>query len=236
MKSKLVFFFALLLILPLVSGSSFYIPQNTNYSIKFNCEIDGAVCTDTATCNVSIDYPNTSVMIDNQAATLISNARYNYTLESPNSSIVGEDYTLTMVCYDGQVNGSQSLTYGVNPSGIRPSEQRTATLTRSIYFIFIIGILLFLAFLFTSKSPPAKWTFFAFSVVFFLMGINIIFVSLQDEIVNPKLSTFFSSFTTISWIFYWFIGGLLIIMWALTFLNTWILKKNQDAARRYGLG
>jgi len=235
MKSRWLFFFVILLVLPLITGSSFYIPKDTNYSIKFNCEIDGSVCSDSATCNVSIDYPNTSILVNNDAATLISNARYNYSLNGSQNSLVAEDYKIDIVCYDGNVNGSQTIYYGVNPSGIRPSEQRTNTITRSIYFIFIIGIILFLSFLFVNQSIPAKWTFFIFSIIFFLIGLNIIFVSLQDEIVNPKLTTFFSSFTAISWYFYWFAAGLLIIMWILTFMNTIIFKKNLSNARRYGL-
>ena len=235
MKFSWLFFFIGLILLPFISGSSFYIPKDTDYSIKFNCKLDGSICSTTATCNVSIDYPNSSILVDNQVAQLISNARYNYTLNVTQNSMVGEDYTLSITCYDGNVNGSQIVTYGINPSGIRPSEQRTDTITRSIYFIFIIGILLFIGFLFTKQSIPVKWTFFAFSIIFFLIGINIIFISLQDEIVNPKLETFFSGFTVISWYFYWFIGGLLIIMWALTFLNTWLLKKNMSNAKKYGL-
>lgn len=235
MKSHWLFFFIILLVVPLISGSSFYIPQNTNYSIKFNCEIDGAVCSDTADCNVSIDYPNTTNLIVNQIADLISNGRYNYSLTSSQNSVVGEDYTLTMVCYDGDVNGSQTVNYGINPSGIRPSGERTDSMTRSIYFIFIIGILLFIGFLFTKQSIPVKWTFFVFAIIFFLIGINIVFVSLQDEIINPRLDTFFSGFTALSWYFYWFAGGLLAIMWFFTFFNTWIFKKNMENARRYGL-
>ena len=235
MKSRWLFFFIVLLVLPIISGSSFYIPKDTNYSIKFNCEIDGAVCEPTATCNVSIDNPNTSILVDNQAASFISNGRYNYSLNSSQNAILGEDYKMDIVCYDALVNGSQTVYYGINPSGIRPSEQRTDTITRSIYFVFVLGIILFIAFLFVNTSPPVKWTFFIFSIIFFLVGLNIIFISLQEEIVNPKLITFFSAFTAISWYFYWFAGGILALMWILSFMNTMIYKNNLKNAQRYGL-
>jgi len=96
----------------------------------------------------------------------------------------------------------------LNPAGIEPTSQRTDSTTRSIYFIFGIALLLFLAFFFTKQAVPVKWTVFIFAIIFFLIGINIIFVSLQDEIVNPKLETFFSGFTVISWYFYYFAAGL----------------------------
>ena len=238
MKSKLLFFFVflflLLSLLSSVSASSFYIPQNTNYSLKFNCEIDEAICSDSATCNISIEYPNSTSLIDNDDATFIANGRYNYSLTDSQNSVLGEDYVLSIACFDGTVNGTQTVNYGINPSGIRPSEQRTNTITRSIYFVFVIGILLFVAFLFVKQSAPVKWTFFAVSIIFFLIGINTIFISLQDEIVNPQLENFFSAFTAISWYFYWFVAGLLIIMWIFTFINTWILKKNLSNLQKYG--
>ena len=169
MKSKWLFFFVMVMILlPMVVGSSFYIPQSTNYSIKFNCKIDGAVCSSTAACNVSIEYPNTTTMVDNEAATLISNARFNYSLTDDQTSVLAEDYRFTAVCYDGNLNGSETITFGVNPSGISPSGERTDSLSRAIYFVFIIGILLFVAFLFSNQSTPVKWTFFGFSIVFFI--------------------------------------------------------------------
>jgi len=71
--------------------------------------------------------------------------------------------------------------------------------------------------------------------VVFLIGINLILVSLQDEVVNPRIEGFFDGFTVISFIFYWFAAGLLIIMWFFTMLNTWIQKKNMNNLRKQGL-
>ena len=72
------------------------------------------------------------------------------------------------------------------------------------------------------------------SVVFFLISLNILFVSIQDEVINTRLETFFSGFTTIAWYFYFFAGGLLIIIWGLTFFNTMFLKKNIRDMKRFG--
>jgi len=101
--------------------------------------------------------------------------------------------------------------------------------------MLIVAVLLFLAFLFVNSAPPVKWTYFAVSILFFLISINLIFVSLQDETINPKLETFFDAFTAISWYFYWFIAFLLILMWGFTFMQTWIMNKNLANAKKYGL-
>jgi len=223
-----------LILLPMIAAeSSFYIPQDQNYSIKFTCEIDNAICSATATCNASIDYPNSSSLISNEQTTLIGNSRYNLSLNSNQTSLAGDGYTLALLCFDGNLNGTTTINFGINPSGISPTQQRTDTITRSVYFIFVISLILFIAFLFTKQSTPVKWTYFAISILFFLIGINIIFIGLEDEIVNPKLSTFFLTFTAISWYFYWFIAGLLIIMWILTFLQTFFYNQNMNNLRRY---
>ncbi len=226
---------ASLFLIPTISAvNSFYVPQNSNYSINFGCEIDEAICSNTAECNVSIYFPNSTALIQQSAATNLNGGEFEINLTFNQTATVGE-YKINFACYDSDTNGTQTTYYEVNPSGIRSSEQRTDTISRSIYFMAGIALILFISFLFVKTSIPVKWTFFAFSILFFLISINLIFTSLQDETINPKLETFFGSFTAISWYFYWFIAGLLLIMWILTFMNTWILKKNLANAKRYGL-
>ena len=169
-----------------------------------------------------------------ESSSNLGNGEFEINLTINDTRNTGE-YQLKMSCFDNDVNGSSTTYYEVNPSGIRSNQERTNTISRSVYFMLIIAVLLFLAFLFVSKSVPVKWTYFALSMLFFLISINLIFTSLQDETINPKLETFFSSFTATSWIMYWFIAGLLIIIWGITFVNTWIYKKNLKNAQRFGI-
>ena len=234
MRGVFLLVLCVLVLAPLFSATtSFFIPKGENYSISFNCQIDGAICTDSSSCNVTIDYPNSSALIENQPANNTGAAMFQFNLTQNDTGTVGE-HKMDLVCFDGPVNGSQSVIYEVNPSGIRNTQQRTDTITRSIYFMFIIGILLFIAFLFSKQSLPAKWTYFSVSMMFFLIAINLLFTSMQDEIVNPKLETFFSSFTVISWYFFWFIAFMLILMWGLTFFQTMLIKRNMDNFNKYG--
>jgi len=222
-----------LLVLPLISAQdiAFYVEKNTNYSIQFSCNIDGSMCSNEASCNATIT--NTTTLMADVATSNLLNARFEHNITNNETATPGE-YTLKIDCVDGNSNGTSTIIYEVNGAGIRSSEQRTQALSRSIYFIFGIGILLFIAFLFASQSVPAKWTFFIFSVLFFLIGINILFIGLQDEGINPRLENFFDGFTVISWYFYWFAAGLLIIIWAFTFFNTWFYKKNLRNVQRFG--
>jgi len=219
---------------PLVSAQAFCVPEDTNYSIRFLCEINDAVCTGNAVCNISITYPNSSSLAQAQAADLIGDSTYEYNLTANDTGTKG-DHQARIRCFDGSLNGSSSFIYHVNPTGICSTEQKNDSMNVSIGFMFGIGIILFVGFLFVKNKPPVKWTFFMFSIIFFLIGINLILVSLQDEVVNPRIEGFFDGFTVISFIFYWFAAGLLIIMWFFTMLNTWIQKKNMNNLRKQGL-
>lgn len=228
-------FLLVLIVIPVITAApAFYVPQSSNYSISFGCEIDGNICSDNAECNISISHLNSTAILRNNVASNIGEGEFQKNLSKIQTSKAGE-YKMKMTCYDVNVNGSSTIFYEINPSGIRSSQDRTDTITRSVYFMLIIAVLLFISFLFVKSKPPVKWTYFFLSVLFFLISLNLIFTSLQDETLNPKLETFFSSFTAISWYFYWFIGFLLILIWTFAFFNTWMYKKNLDNARRYGL-
>lgn len=220
--------------IPLISSeTSFFIEKNTKYDLKFACDFDGAICSSGASCNITINYPNSTTLISNNETTNLNNGYFNKTLSETQTNTNGE-YQACVFCSDKGINGTSCFVYEVNPPGIRPSDQKTTSISRGIWFFFVIGILLFIAFLFVKSSVPTRWTFFILSIIFFLIGLNIIFVGLQDEVVNPRLETFFDSFTAISFVMYWFMGGLLIIMWLFTFLNTWLYKKNLKNAQRFG--
>lgn len=211
--------------------------QNQAIDIRHPVRVGGWISS--ADCNITVigPAPNNTIIVQFLGMTDQSSTRgyHNYTLNATQTAQKGE-YSYFVTCTNGELNKTESFDFLVNPSGITPSDQRTNAMTRSIYFIFGLGILLFLGFLFTKQKTPVKWTFFATSILFFLIGINIIFTSLSDEIVSPALENFFSGFTAISWYLYWFIAGLLILIWFFTFINTWLFRKNMNNARRYGLG
>jgi len=163
MKPQILILVLLILVIPVISaqGIAFYVEKNTNYSIQFSCNIDGSMCSNEASCNATIT--NTTTLMADVATSNLLNARFEHNITENETATPGE-YTLKIDCTDGNLNGTSTLIYEVNGAGIRSSEQRTQALSRSIYFIFGIGVLLFIAFLFASQSVPAKWTFFIFSV------------------------------------------------------------------------
>ena len=236
MKNKtipLMLFFCLIL-LPLISSeTAFYIPQYENYSIKVSADIDGARLSGLGACNISINYLNSTPLVSDGIMTNLNNGYFNYTLTSSDTDIGGE-YFSRIECSDSGMNDTSVFIYEVNPTGIRPSDQKTASITRSIYFVFGLGILFFIAFLFYKGTTPMKWTFCILSFIFFLIGLNVLFVGLQDEVVNSRLISFFDNFTAVSFIMYWFLAGILIIMWFFTIWQTIVYKQNMDRIARFG--
>jgi len=232
-KLIILIIFGMVLISFASAETTFYVTKGESHTIKFSCERDGAMCPASTTCNITINYPNSTVLINNSVATNHYDGYFGYDLNENQTTPSGE-YSTRVSCTDGNLNETSTFIYEVNPTGIRPSDQKTESITRAIYFIFGISILLFVVFAFTKNTPPVKWTFFIFSFIFFLIGINLIFISLQDAVINPRLETFFDGFTAISWIMYYFLAALLIIIWIFTTINTYLFKKNLANARRFG--
>lgn len=231
MKSKSIFLILVVMLIPLVMGATeFFVDKDVVYDIKVSCDKDGGLCTATAECNLTINYPNSTILLDNQRMDNLNNGYFNYTLNENQTTPSGE-YRTRVSCLDGGLNDTANFIYEVNPTGIRPSDQKTESLTRSIYFIFGIGILCFIGFLFI-KPVPVKWTFFLVAILLFVVALNTLFIGLQDEVVNPKLETFFSGALTIAFILYWFIGFLIFFLWMVTFIMTIMDRMEVKKMRR----
>lgn len=230
MKYKL--FLLLFLIIPLVNALTF--EQNQEANIRHAVRVNDGIPSTNANCNITISYPNGTLLVDVDSMSISSNSNYfNYTLNTTQTSIKGEyDYEIT--CVDGNLNATESFSYLVNYGGIEPTEARTDSITRSIYFIFGIGVLLFLGFLFINFKLPIKATFFLVSLLFFLIGINLIFLDLQDQVVNSRLEGFFSSFTAISFYIYLFVGFLIGSIWILSVMVTLISRKRVRRLEKFG--
>lgn len=236
MKKILLLMFCVFFLALTTAETSFYLQKGEISNLSFVCEDSKqplSICSPTTSCNISIFYPNSSLLLNNQATTNLNNGKFIYQLNE-NQTIVKGEYQAVVGCSDNGVNSSTQFIYEVNPTGIRPSETKTETVSNSIYFTLILGVLFFLGFLFVKTKAPTKWTFFIFAFFFFLMTLNILFVGIQDEVVNPALETFFDKFTAASYYIYWFLAGIMAIMWFLTFLSTYFYNKNLNQMRKYG--
>lgn len=161
MRNIILFILALLVIPAVLATPSFYYRQNDVVDIKLPCTNDGAPCSDSSNCNISISYPNSSVYIS-QANMTNNLVYYNYTLTD--SSVVGE-YQIVVFCIDGVENGYSTFTFMITENGYEMNDWT---------FILGLGLIVFLLFYFGFKITNPEHLFIqlacvSFGVIFSLM-------------------------------------------------------------------
>lgn len=218
----------LFFLIPLVSSLDAY-TQGEDANIREVVRVNDGLPSALTSCNVTIWYPNGTLLKFNQPMTF-NYTTFNYILNSTFTQIKGE-YPYEASCVLGGLNKTKESSFFINAGGVEPNEQRALTISRSIYFIFGLGILLFIAFLFTRKLP-IKITLLLMAVLFFLISLNLVFLDLQNSLTNPKFEEFFDGFTAISFILYWLIGVGIFALWMITFIVTILTKRIKAKADR----
>lgn len=237
MKKRSNFIILMLLAcLVLISASpDFYFKVNTDSFLRVPCvESNEAPCSSTELVNISINYPNGSVLIDNKNMYYTDGGIFVYNLTNNDTRTQGI-YTVTL----NKLTNNNSLArfeYEVNGAGIKPSTERSSAQTRGVWVLFAIGALLILSFLFLNMNLPVRLSLLLFGIIFIVAGLNVVFVTMREEAVSPELIGLFDGLSTISFIFLWFAGGFLVIMWIFTFLNTWFYNKNIKRFNKFGYG
>ena len=112
--------------------------QGESIDLKIPCANDGLPCSSVSTCNITINYPDGSNMVNNKLMT--NNGTYhNYTL--PSSSVVGE-YQTTVFCIDGADAGYKSFSIYVLNDNVNFGD--TNILDYKVFLLFtLLGFILF---------------------------------------------------------------------------------------------
>lgn len=251
MRNKIIFAIVLaLLVLPLAMAQPvFTFKEKTAAQIKVTCLDNNNNPFVAGTALLTIDYPNGTNLILNRVMTLIT-PEFNFTL-SPTQTTPNGIYTAGVFCNAAGVASDSfpSFTYEVNPTGIPSTQDRSIAISRASYLIFGIAILLFLGFVFLGESkhfddtlgevvivskPAIKWTFFILFLVFTSIGSNIVLAGLHNEVVDQNIEKIFSFISAASIYFYYFAGGLLIIIWVLSIFNTMNERFSSEKLIKYG--
>lgn len=166
-----------------------------------------------------ISYPNSTIAVSNQP--MIQNGlSFTYSFCDTNTSgTYNYDY------YDAEGNTFVNE-FQINPIGIESTQGRTDALSRAIWIVFGIAILLFVSFMFI-VHPSAKYISLIFCFIFILVGINLVSATLNQEVVAPAIIELFNFITAASFYFYWLAGGLICVILILTTFAT-IWEKYKD--------
>lgn len=230
MRQIVFLFLFLFLFINLVSADPAY-AQGKDIDLRKVVRVSDGIPSSSASCNLTVWYSNGTLLVFNKRMTN-NYTTFNYTLNSTLTKTKGE-YDYEISCVQGELNGSLKDKFIINYGGVEPNAERSDSISRSIWFIFIVAILLFIVGMFSFKTPY-KVTAFLLCFLFFIIGLNLLFIDLQDVIVNPNYEEFFDGFTSISFIMYYGIGISIIVLWMITFIVAILDKRMRVKKERYG--
>ena len=181
-------------IIPLVSGegTEYVYRQNDVVDLTISC-FDGTnnYCSDTTNCNITIFYPNSTLLVNNQKMSY-GVSYYNYTIQSNQTKVVGE-YSVVAACFDVE-NGYSTFNYDITPSGNKDVTQAESIIL-FIPVLIIIIIAFFFIFLF-SKCEHAQG-----KVIFITMSILFLFIAILQsvttlEVINGKYAAILMAYSS----------------------------------------
>jgi len=218
----LITFVLSLFLLTSVSADLGFYKQGENISVKGNL--------DATSVYTSIYYPNSSVIIDNQLMTSLYGNIWEYQLNGSDAVTLGK-YIYDYCDQDG--DNCQENFFTVTNSGLEFPKGSQTFLVIAIIFLFIIGGLFFVGFV-KEDRMQVKWSLFIVGFMFVLASLNIISVTIYDNITSQALISFFDSLTGIMFIVFWIGFALLAVMWFLTLLRAILFKKSMKQAAKFG--
>jgi hypothetical protein len=194
MKNKFALMVGMLLImiLPMISAlDTITFKQNDVVDIKAYCSYNGNACDiSSAICNISITYPNSSMMVSNQLMTNNPGGIENYTLND--SSTIGE-YNAYMYCIQNGTASSSSWVFTINPTGYAINSSKTGMMYTPIIILVILEILLFIFGLYV-QNTTMKIFVMSLVILMIVFTIGYILQMMQSTIGEfTSLTSMFSS-------------------------------------------
>lgn len=141
-NNTLVILFSIILVMGLASAQLIG-KQNTAYDVKRTCINNGTYCSASAQCNLTIIYPDGTLLVSNA---LMTNkiSYHNYTIA--NTSLTQLDtYEAIMMCTDGSLSGSETFDFLVTANG-KPAPSGGVIVLFTIIFLIILGSMVFFFF------------------------------------------------------------------------------------------
>lgn len=143
-RNNILFALAFLTLILFVNGALAEDPSQSfevgkNAKILFSCSYANSFCNASTTCNVTINNPDSSLLISNKQATKID-YQYNYTLNPSQTLVIGE-YKVNAICFNGATPSDvKSFSIKVNPSPYASVSNYYWLILVVVYFIIALGI------------------------------------------------------------------------------------------------
>lgn len=136
LKKITLFLFAFLLLSNVASAleTSYIFEQDEIVDLKVPClDINDFPCTSSITCNITIQYPNSENLVNNEVMTY-NPSYFNYSI---NDTLNLGYYSTSVFCY-GTNNGFSHFQFEITPSGSVPTTSQGIMYA----FLLVVGILL----------------------------------------------------------------------------------------------
>jgi hypothetical protein len=120
------------------SADSLVYKQGQEVDLKIPCYVNGSYCSAGATCDITIQYPNGTLLVSNQAMDY-NPSYFNYTLYPAQTTAIG-NYPCSMVCVDGGESGYKDFTFEITTTGAG----NELMINIIAFILIIIAILIFM--------------------------------------------------------------------------------------------
>lgn len=161
-----------LIVAPLLSAEPSYIfKQFEEAELNLPCITNNeAPCSASILCNLTIIDPEGTILVDNNQMTYKSAGYYNFTLNSTQTSQLGE-FSTSVSCVSATVNGFSTFNYLITPTGEnRPTDGESRIIFLAILTVLALGLFFF--WLGTHfESPLAKLIFIGIAAVMLFVSV-----------------------------------------------------------------
>jgi len=127
----------ILLVLPLIFAQTYQ--KETIIDLKIPYEVNGSAASSSATCNISINYPNGTYLKENASMTNRDNGDFNITLITTETDIIGE-YEWRAFCCDGIYCATGYDSFEITYTG-KALNTQTAILYVILFTILVLSLI-----------------------------------------------------------------------------------------------
>lgn len=195
-------FFLMLLALPMASASltisgvdGMIYGQDLKIDMRVSCYNQSeSFCSASATCNISVSYPNATALITGKSMTNEGTA-FSYILSQSQTGITGT-YIRNIMCRDGESYGKRTDTFQITPNGRQPASANIIIFFSILFLVLIAGLLSLLIYditRFATLDFDVRDVVFNLSAYFVLFGT---YMLEKEYLANANVERFLSMIVT----------------------------------------
>ena len=231
MRKILIALFVGIFLISLASCQTYEKGREINILIPF--EVNGSIASEAAYLNVTITYPNSTILFENVSATNRGNGFFNITITAEQNTIIGDWEWVAFGCDIGRCATGSDIFEVTNTGSKFRDGQGTIALTILIgalglaFLFLIIGFRLFDS----NKSIPIGFFFIVLSIILGIYSLNLGYAFTHDILQHEALT---QTSSTIFLVILWLVVGIAIISMILMVFS--FIKEMSNVAKKKKFG